>query len=152
MTVVAIAIGYALVGVVIATPALARRRGLDALLLVGLWPVYGPFLLLGTGTDPREPALAVLLGDRTAATRLLARVRDAAARLGEMDQVLARPDPHGVAARLRVLRERRGEDLAAVEALIEQLVAHAEVARFTGEDEAAELLSELLARVECLGE
>jgi hypothetical protein len=154
MTVVAIAIGYALIGAVIAAPVLARRRGVDALLLLGLWPMYGPFLLLGSGGDQRERALAAVLRDRDAAIGVLGRVRDAVGRMREMDELRARPDPHGVSVRLRALRDRRAEELAAVEALIAEVVARAEVARFTGDDqtEMAEVVGELLARVECLAE
>ena len=118
MTVVDLAVAYAGIGAVLALVAIARKRAstLDALLLLGLWPLYAPVLAGGGGTetDPRERALvdalrraagtplATALPDEAGARALARRVRDGRARLLELDRVLARPDLDESAALARV--------------------------------------------------
>jgi hypothetical protein len=124
VTIVELAFAYAAVGAVIALVAAASRRAtaLDAVLLVGLWPLYGPVLAGGVAraapassgvTDEREEALvialrkaagtplAATLPDEAHARALAARMRDGRARLAELDRVLARPDLDEAAARAR---------------------------------------------------
>jgi hypothetical protein len=124
VTVVELALAYAAVGAVLALVAAATRRAsaLDALLLVGLWPLYGPVLVGGVAARPgtptgapdeREEALVVALRkaagtplagtlpDEAHARALAARMRDGRARLAELDRVLARPDLDEAAARAR---------------------------------------------------
>mgnify|MGYP000907641797 CR=1 FL=1 len=123
MNVVDVAVVYAGVGAMIALVALARRRAnaVDALLLLGLWPLYAPVLAGGAAaSDPREQALvealrraegtplAVALPDEAGARALTRRVRDGRARLAELDGVLARPDLREDAALARVAALERG--------------------------------------------
>ena len=195
MTVVELAIVYGVAGGVVAVAALARRRpAVDALLLVGLWPIYGPLLLLGgvAAADDRErellealrraatTPLGSVLPDEATARALARRLRDAAARVREVDLLLARPDLDVGAARaraaelerrggassaaataalrvqtierMRQLRDRTAIELDEVGELIAQLVAQAELVRLSGAADVAatDLVRELVARVEGL--
>ena len=162
MTVVELAVGYAGVGALLALVAVVSRRAgpLDALLLLGLWPLYGPVLIGGGGggdpvaPDPREEALvlalrqatamplAVALPDEARARSLTRRIRDGRARLAELDRVLARPDLDEAAARsprridtirrLREVRARFAADLDHVDELVTQLTVQLELVRFGG--------------------
>lgn len=124
MTVVDLAVAYAGIGAVIALVAIAKGRGtVDALLLLGIWPLYAPVLAGGGGdepSDPRERALldalrrangtplAGTLPDEAAARALVRRVRDGRARLAELDRVLTRPDLDEAAAIARVAALEQG--------------------------------------------
>lgn len=109
---------YALIGVGCAVATLVRSptdrrvaRVTDAVLVAGLWPLYGPFLLLQgsagtarlTPTDNEEAFLAalrrargttlsVLLPDDAQARALAARLRVAAGKVAEIDALLQTPE------------------------------------------------------------
>jgi hypothetical protein len=195
VTVVDLAIVYAMAGAAAAIAVIATRRPLlDGVLMLGLWPIYGPFLLLGglAAADDRErellevlrraaaTPLGSVLPDEATARALARRLRDAAARVREIDGLLARPDFDERAARLRAaelerrggsssaastaalrvqtiermrhLRDRTSGELDEVGELIAQLMAQAELVRLSGaaDGAAADLVRELVARVEGL--
>lgn len=193
MTVVPLAVLYALVGAGCAVAWLAARSGraalaggrrlrgtADAVLLACLWPLYGPFLLLlDTGAELPEPGaeaaflaalrragetpLGAVLPDQAAARDLAARLRVAAAKVREIDDILAQPAFDEADARrrlaalraraasdcaistatmrlhnihrLRTLRNRFGTELDEVGELIIQLTTQAEVVRLAGTPE-----------------
>jgi hypothetical protein len=192
----AIGVGYIAIGAAVALVIAAARRRLtaaDAVLIVGLWPLYAP-LALARGEDTGREAellaaisrakaspLAAVLPDAESARILAARLREAGARLAELDAVLARPgfDPAAVQQRaselsargataaaataelrvrtlgqLRALRERYRSELDEVGELIAQLVTQAELVRLQPAiaHSSGELVRELVARVEGLGE
>jgi hypothetical protein len=191
-----IGLGYAGIGVVTAI-AIAATRGMptavDALLTVAMWPLWAPLALIREPRDQREQELlgalaraqgsplASVLPDADSARVLASRLREAGMRLGELDEVLARPDfdPGVVKARaedlrsrgavtaaataelrvktlgqLRTLRERYKSELEEVRELIAQLVTQAELVRLqpSAAQESSELVRELVARVEGLGD
>ena len=171
-----------------------RRLSLgDAVLIVGLWPLYAPLSFARADTDHREAELlaalarakdsplAGVLPDADSARLLGGRLREAGARLAELDEVLARPDfdPQAVerragelaargataaaaTAQLRVrtlgqlhaLRERYRSELDEVGELVAQLVTQAELVRLQPAiaHTSGELVRELVARVEGLGD
>jgi hypothetical protein len=126
--------------------------------------------------------LARLLPDRTAVRALGRALRAAAVRKQEIDRLLARPEMSGEATlaqlqaleqasgsaearaalslraqsirQLEGMRERFARRLEEVDALLAQLLTQVEVLRLGGASEAPgeELVSELLGRVEALGE
>jgi len=191
-------VGYIALGAVIALviAGLKRRMSLgDALWIVGLWPLYAPmaFAHTGAGEHHREAELAralarakasplaSVLPDAESVRVLGARLREAGARLVDLDEVLARPDfdPATVAQRaselsargataaaataqlrvhtlgqLHALRERYRRELDEVGELIAQLVTQAELVRLQPAiaHTSGELVRELVARVEGLGE
>ncbi|MBL8622442.1 MAG: hypothetical protein JNK64_14100 [Myxococcales bacterium] len=124
MTVVGLALGYVGVGAFLALMALVARRAapVDALLLLGLWPLYGPVLVGGGRVDaaPSERALlAALRGagdvpvagallDADGARELARRLRVGRARLRDLEQVLARPALDLAIAQARVEALARG--------------------------------------------
>jgi hypothetical protein len=199
MSLAALAIGYLGIGGALALVIAALRRRLapvDALWLVGLWPLYAP---LAFAREPRR-AEDALVGDMLAAfarakgsplasvlpdvdsVRVLGhRLRQAGARLVEIDGVLARPDfdPAAATARAReltargvtsaaataelrirtigqlhALRERYRRELDEVGELVAQLVTQAELVRLqpSAAHASSELVRELVARVEGLGD
>ena len=195
MTLGVLGVGYIGIGAVIAFVFTVVRRPaiVDALLLAGMWPLYAPFLLLARAPDTREAELldalaraeasplASVLPDHESARVLARQLRDAVARLAELDIVLARPDFDPAAAevraaeleargataaaatarmrvrtlgQLRGLRERYRSDLDEVRELMSQLVTQAELVRLEpGVAQAStELVRELVARVEGLGD
>ncbi len=114
---------YFLVGAGCAAAVLTRRadagRAVDAVLLAGFWPLYGPFLLLGnTGEAPAAPTgemeflgalkrasqtpLGKLLPDEAGARALAGRVRVAAGKVDEIDLLLAKREFSEEAALTRV--------------------------------------------------
>jgi hypothetical protein len=196
VSLVSLGVGYLAVGAALALAiAVARRRlsPADAVLVVGLWPMYAP-LALARATEPRREAellaalarakaspLAGVLPDAESARILGGRLREAGARLGELDALLARPDfdpaaaerraaelaARGAAAaaataqlrvrtlgQLRALRERYRSELDEVGELIAQLVTQAELVRLQPAiaHSSGELVRELVARVEGLGD
>ena len=196
MSLVNLGIGYLAVGAALALAiAVARRRlsPADAVLVVGLWPMYAP-LALARATEPRREAellaalarakaspLAGVLPDAESVRILGGRLREAGARLGELDALLARPDfdpataerrvaelaARGATAaaataqlrvrtlgQLRALRERYRSELDEVGELIAQLVTQAELVRLQPAiaHSSGELVRELVARVEGLGD
>jgi hypothetical protein len=188
--------GYVAVGVVVAI-VVAIARGVptvgDAVLLVVMWPLWGPIAIARADRDHREnqllaalaraqsSPLANMLPDADTARVLGSRLREASQRLGDLDTVLARPDfdpavaetrAKDLAARgavaaaataelrvrtlgqLRTLRERYRSELEEVNELIAQLVTQAELVRLQPAiaHSSAELVHELVARVEGLGD
>ena len=101
---------YFLVGGGCAVAVWAKRadagRAVDAALLAGFWPLYGPFLLLGNPPASAkveeemeflsalrrasQTPLGKLLPDETTARALAARLRIAAGKVDEIDRLLAR--------------------------------------------------------------
>jgi hypothetical protein len=196
VSLVSLGVGYLAVGAALALGIAAARRRLspaDAVLVIGLWPMYAP-LALARATEPRREAellaalarakaspLAGVLPDAESARILGGRLREAGARLGELDALLARPDfdpaaaerraaelaARGAAAaaataqlrvrtlgQLRALRERYRSELDEVGELIAQLVTQAELVRLQPAiaHSSGELVRELVARVEGLGD
>ena len=196
MSLVSLGVGYLAVGAALALAIAVARRRLslaDAVLVVGLWPMYAP-LALARATEPRREAellaalarakaspLAGVLPDAESARILGGRLREAGARLGELDALLARPDFDPAAAerraaelaargataaaataqlrvrtlgQLRALRERYRSELDEVGELIAQLVTQAELVRLQPAiaHSSGELVRELVARVEVLGD
>jgi len=189
-------IGYIAIGGVIAAVVAAVKRRLsvgDAVLIVGLWPLYAPLSFARADTHHREAELlaalarakdsplAGVLPDAGSARILGGRLREAGARLAELDEVLARPDfdPQAVERRagelaargaaaaaataqlrvrtlgqLRALRERYRAELDEVGELVAQLVTQAELVRLQPAiaHTSGELVRELVARVEGLGD
>jgi len=173
-------IGYVAIGTAVAIAAAAVRRcrtASDAVLLVGLWPLWAPLAFARPTTDHRErellaalaraqaSPLAQVLPDAESARVLAARLREASVRLVELDEVLARPDfdPALAAAataqlrvrtlgQLRQLRERYRSELDEVDELIAQLVAQAELVRLQPSiaHTSGELVRELVTRLEGL--
>ena len=117
MKLVELGLLYALIGVgcavaVIARPAADRaRRVTDAVLVAGLWPLYGPFLVLQgragvvefAPTESEEAflaalrrargtPLAVLLPDENQVLALASRLRVASGKVAEIDALLLRPE------------------------------------------------------------
>jgi hypothetical protein len=166
-------LGYVAIGAALATVvALVRGVGpLDGALLIALWPMYGPFLLLGggaAGDDPAAARVAALVTTLTraaasplapalprpeAARRLADQLGVAARRLDELDALLARADlaPEVVEARARALATR-GAPAAATAAhqaaaTLRQLRARRDRHR-VALDEVAELVAQLATQVE----
>ena len=196
MTLGMIGVGYVAIGV-LAVIVIAVARGLprpgDALLTVVMWPLWAPLALARDPQDHREQELldalaraqasplASVLPDAESARVLASRLREASQRLGELDDVLARPDfdpataslrardlerRGAVAAaataelrvrtlgQLRVLRERYRSELEEVHELIAQLVTQAELVRLqpAAHGSSSELVRELVSRVEGLSD
>jgi hypothetical protein len=167
------------VGCAVAEPPTRRRQGsggaADVALLLLLWPLYAPLVLTEPPpTDDRERSLlealrrvagtplAPLLPDRQTVRALSRSLRQAGARLREIDAVLARADmseeaaldrlaaveePPGATARravallrvqgirrLRATRERYAIRLREIDDLLDQVAAQAELVRFLGDD------------------
>ncbi|MEJ7598741.1 MAG: hypothetical protein WKG01_12605 [Kofleriaceae bacterium] len=200
MTLGALGIGYLATGGVAAIVVVCAGRlgsAIDALWLVTLWPLWLPLSLakrgelddhelddhelIGALDRARSSPLAGVLPDADNARVLATRLREATARLAELDTLLARPDfdPGAVerhacelaargavaaasTARLRVrtlgqlraLRERYRTELDDVHELIAQLITQAELVRLQPSVGVAsgELVRELVDRVEGLGE
>lgn len=196
MSLPAIGLGYLGIGAVLALGfAIARcGRASELLLVVVLWPVWAPLVVAqrhAQGDDEREllsalaraqaSPLAQVLPDAETARVLAARLREATARLAELDVLLDRPDfdPAAVERRarelaargataaaataqlrvrtlgqLRELRVRYRAELDEVHELIAQLVTQAELVRLQPSiaQSSGELVRELVARVEGLGD
>jgi hypothetical protein len=163
-----------------ATSAGPRRMAVaDAVLLGFLWPVYGPFLLMrgdedapvgGTATGPearevaflsalrraRQTPLGAVLPDEATARALAQRLRVAAAKVAEIDGLLAQPvfDEDDVRRRLDELTARAASDWAVATARMRLQNIHRLRAlrhRFAAElDEVGELLVQLTTQAEVL--
>ena len=193
MTLGMLGIGYAAIGATLAMVCAALRRASagDMLLLLVVWPIALPLVLAGRTEEAERgelvaalarasaSPLATVLPDAETGRVLQARVREAATRLGELDELLARPDFDPVAAerraselaargavaaaqtaqlrvrtlgQLRALRERYRAELDEVRELIAQLVTQAELVRLQPSiaHTSSELVRELVTRVEGL--
>lgn len=196
MSLSAIGLGYLAIGALTAIAIAGFKRRLavgDAVLVALLWPLYAPLSLGRTPPERGEAELlaalsrakasplAGVLPDAESVRVLGARLREAGARLADLDEVLARPDFDPAAAerratelaargataaaataelrvntlaQLRALRERYRRELDEVGELIAQLVAQAELVRLQPAiaQTSGDLVRELVARVEGLGE
>jgi hypothetical protein len=174
VTLVELAVLYALVGGGIAVACLAAHRAgpADAALLVPLWPLWGPFLLLRAQDEPEGDASAAelsflnalrraartplgkLLPDAQTARILGRRLRTVEGRLREIDRVLARGGglPDSAVRTLTALRDRHRTELEEVGSLLKRLTAQAEVVWLLGatDPSSTDLVRELVARVEGL--
>jgi hypothetical protein len=156
--------------------AAARRMAVaDGVLLGLLWPLYGPFLLMrGEGEAPvqgpagtevaflaalrraRQTPLGAVLPDEATARALAERLRVAAAKVAEIDALLAQPvfDENDVRRRLDELGARGASEWAVTTArmrLQNILRLRALRHRFAGElDEVGELLVQLTTQAEVL--
>ncbi|MCW5806787.1 MAG: hypothetical protein KIT31_30790 [Deltaproteobacteria bacterium] len=109
MTLATLGVGYVAIGAVAAlVGAIAgrTRTGGDALMMLGLWPLWLPLSLGGARTDvdhreqellgalarAQSSPLASVLPDAESARVLAARLREAACGSSRLDAVLARPD------------------------------------------------------------
>jgi hypothetical protein len=196
MSLASLGVAYLALGLVIAAVIAGVKRRLavaDAVWIVGLWPLYAPLAFARGAPDRREDELvralarakdsplAGVLPDAESVRVLGARLREAGARLAELDEVIARPDfdPAAAAARgrelaargqasaaataelrvrtigqLHALRERYRRELDEVGELVAQLVTQAELVRLQPAiaHASSELVAQLVARVEGLGE
>lgn len=167
---------YCIIGVGCAIVLMVRRSEvggswLDAALLTGFWPVYGPFLLAriqGADDGPegsevaflaalrqaRGTALAALLPDQQTVLALAKRLRVAAAKVHEIDSILMRPE---FQERDAVLRKRELESRGASECALSTATIRIQNIRrlrslrdrFARElDEVQELLNQLRTQAE----
>src|SRR5215468_9087008 len=168
MSLVSLGIGYLALGAAIALVVAAVKRRLplsDAVMLVGLWPMYAPLAIARPDDDARETELlaalarakasplAGVLPDAESVRVLGARLREAGERLRELDEVLARPDFDPAAAERRAAElTARGATAAAATAELRvrtlgQLRALRE--RYRSElDEVGELIAQLVTQAE----
>ena len=170
---------WAALGRVATSAGRGRMAVADAALLGLLWPLYGPFLLMRSDEDgpedgpaarevaflgalrrARQTPLGAVLPDETSARALAQRLRVAAAKVAEIDRLLAQPvfaeedvrrrldeltaraaSEWAVATarmrlqnihRLRALRHRFASELDEVGELLVQLTTQAEVLRLAG--------------------
>jgi len=176
VNVTSLAILYTVIGVGCVAARLAWRarpagRVSDSALLLGLWPLYGPFLLLslqGESTaasdsevsflvalhKASETPLGQVLPDQATARALAARLRVAAGKVEEIDALLTRPefDEQDAIARRDALKARSASETAISTATmriqnIRRLRALRD--RFANElDEVRELLVQLTTQAE----
>ncbi len=140
MRIEAWAVVYVVVGLgaAAARAARGRREPLDLILLVVCWPVYGAF---AWGDVPVRPGpLAALLPAPGVVEALARRVAVAAARVAEMDAVLAQPDlePARLAARVRALEAAGGAGAAEAATRTLRTVERLVAVRARAQDELAE--------------
>ncbi len=192
MTLGTLGIGYAAIGATLAVVCALMRRASagDVVLLLIVWPIALPLVLTARSEDQSGELVAALarasasplasvLPDAETGRVLQSRVREAATRLVELDELLARPDFDAAAAerraselaargavaaattaqlrvrtlgQLRALRERYRAELEEVRELIAQLVTQAELVRLQPSlaQASSELVRELVTRVEGL--
>jgi hypothetical protein len=163
-----IGVGYVAIGVVVAI-TVAIMRGTpsvaDTLLLVGMWPLWGPLAFTRADLDHREhellgalaraqtSPLAAMLPDADTARVLASRLREANQRLVDLDAILARPDFDPA------IVEQRAKDLVARGALAAAATAELRVKtlgqlrtlreRYRSElDEVHELIAQLVTQAE----
>jgi hypothetical protein len=168
MTLGVLGLGYAGVGVLVAI-AVAWARGVppiaDVVLLVVMWPVWGPLAIARADVDHRERDLVAalaraqasplggMLPDADSARVLGARLREANQRLLDLDTVLARPDfdPVVVTARAKDLAARGALAAAATAELRVRTLGQLRTLREryrTELDEVHELIAQLVAQAE----
>ena len=129
-----LAVLYAVVGAGAAIALLLRHGAArDAMLLAAVWPLYGPFLLLGpggaAGAGPQSDfldalkrasstPLGKLLPDETTARALARRIDVAESRIAEIERLLAQPEfrEDAAAERIRELTARGASDAAVAHA------------------------------------
>jgi hypothetical protein len=163
-----------------AATSMGRRMAVaDAVLLGLLWPLYGPFLLMRGDEDApvdgaagrpearevaflsalrraRQTPLGAVLPDEATARALAQRLRVAAAKVAEIDGLLAQPvfDEDDVRRRLDDLTARAASDWAVATARMRLQNIHRLRAlrhRFAAElDEVGELLVQLTTQAEVL--
>jgi DNA-binding transcriptional MerR regulator len=174
VTLGALGLGYITIGAALAIiAAFARRLAsvADALLFVGMWPLWAPLAFARSlpaddaAEDPRERELigalarakdspmASVLPDEVNARVLAARLREAGVRLAELDAVLARPDfdPAAVERRASELAARGSAAAAATAQLRLRTLGQLRAlrARYRTElDEVHELIAQLVAQAE----
>jgi hypothetical protein len=169
MSLGSLGIGYIAIGAAIALviAAVKRRPSVgDALLIIGLWPLYAPLSFAHrTGDHGRETELATALArakasplagvlpDPESARVLCGRLREAGNRLADLDEVLTRPgfDPKAATRRAEELLARGATAAAATAQLrvrtLGQLRALRE--RYRSElDEVGELIAQLVTQAE----
>lgn len=163
-----LAIGYVGIGAVIALvlAVALRMRGVDAVLVILLWPLWTPLVLQqrhARGDDEREllsalsragnSPLAQVLPDAETARVLAASLHDATARLAELDALLERPDfdPAIVQLRARELAARGATAAAATAQLRVRTLGQLRDlrVRYRSElDEVHELIAQLVTQAE----
>lgn len=173
MSLAVLATMYLLVGLACATARVFWRlhpsgRIGDALLLLFLWPLFGPFLLLRLQGDTTQREVAFLLAMRRAensplgailpdpdtAKQLAVRLRVATGKVEEIDGILLRPefDEEQAVTRLSGLRARDASETAvSTAALRVQNIRRLRSLRnrFANElDEISELLMQLSTQAE----
>jgi hypothetical protein len=161
-------LGYVGIGVLV-TLAVVWARGVpaiaDAVLLVVMWPVWGPLMIARADVDHRERDLAValaraqasplgsMLPDADSARVLGARLREASQRLSDLDTLLARPDfdPQVADRRAKDLRARGALSAAATTELRVRTLGQLRTLREryrTELDEVHELIAQLVTQAE----
>ena len=182
MRTVELMLAYGAVGIACAVTLVfvARGRWGDAALLAVFWPLYGPFLILGSMTPRTDNAfMQRLLPDKVTVEKLNERLHLAQGKVEEIDRLLKREefsrvevekrhktlvasgDQRAAASanarlenigRLQRLRERFSRELTELDELLAQLRVQAEVVRLAGsaDEETRELVSEIVCRVEGL--
>lgn len=170
-----LAVFYGVVGAGCAVVALATGRPVDALVLLPLWPLYGPFVLT-RAPPPAQSPLRVLLPEPPLIEALERRIADGRRRVAEIAATLARPEfsekdaaarvaeleagapsaPHARSRldnirRLAALRRTFQQELDEASELLGQLTTQAEVVRLVGAHPGTrELVTDIAARVEGL--
>lgn len=173
MNLPALAVLYVIVGTGCVVARLSRGtrpryRISDSILLLSLWPLFGPFLLMHGRPDASEreveflfalrrvgdTPLGAALPDAEARAALGARLRVAGVKVREIDRILARPEfdePHA-RSRLQAMRERAASETALATASMRVQNIHRLRAlrnRFANElDEISELLMQLSTQAE----
>lgn len=170
---------WAALGRVATSAGRGRMAVADAVLLGLLWPLYGPFLLMRSDDDApvdgpaarpearevaflsalrraRQTPLGAVLPDEATARALAQRLRVAAAKVAEIDGLLAQPvfDEDDVRRRLDDLTARAASEWAVATARMRLQNIHRLRAlrhRFAAElDEVGELLVQLTTQAEVL--
>jgi hypothetical protein len=170
---------WAALGRVATSAGRGRMAVADAVLLGLLWPLYGPFLLMRSDDDApasgpearpearevaflsalrraRQTPLGAVLPDEATARALAQRLRVAAAKVAEIDGLLAQPvfDEDDVRRRLEDLTARAASEWAVATARMRLQNIHRLRAlrhRFAAElDEVGELLVQLTTQAEVL--
>jgi hypothetical protein len=166
---------WAALGRAVTSAGRGRMAVADAVLLGLLWPLYGPFLLMRSEQDApadgpaarevaflgalrraRQTPLGAVLPDEATARALAQRLRVAAAKVAEIDGLLAQPvfDEDDVRRRLDELTARAASEWAVSTARMRLQNIHRLRAlrhRFASElDEVGELLVQLTTQAEVL--
>ncbi|MEM9488457.1 MAG: hypothetical protein AAGC55_04905 [Myxococcota bacterium] len=175
MNLLALMVLYLLVGAGCACARLAwrarpRGRVADAALLFGLWPLYGPFLLISWQGEPEvassevaflvalrragQTPLGQVLPDEATVRGLAGRLRVAASKVSEIDALLARPEfseQDALARRDELARRSASECAVSTASMRVQNIRRLRALRnrFATElDEVGELLAQLSTQAE----